>query len=120
MVEIAQSRIAAVVRAVSNRRQLTTSTDGVGRKNAGLGARTSESAALRKHAQFRSAPTARSFSPPKLLVLAMFGMKPRPPGEGDPLRARRPALLGRFGARSHIRCSLWDSCEIFSLLSEVR
>ena len=69
-------------------------------------------AAHRKLAQLRSAPTTRSFSPPKPLVSAMFGMKHRPLDEGGPLRVRRPAFLGGFGVRSHIRCWLWNGCDI--------
>ncbi len=65
--------------------------------NAAPGARASEPAALRKQMPLRSVPAVISFSPQKLLMFAMFGMKHRPLCESDLLRARRPALLGRCG-----------------------
>jgi hypothetical protein len=40
------------------------------------------------------------FPATELLVSAMFAMKHRPLDSGNPLRARRPALLGHVGTQS--------------------
>jgi len=51
-------------------------------------------------------PVVLACSAPKPRVLAALSVKRRPLSESDPLRARRPALQGRFGARCHIRYCL--------------
>ena len=84
------------------------------RGNAGPGARTSESAALRKPTPPRSVPVTLACSAPKPVVFATLRVEHRPLSESDPLRARRPAPLGRCGSRCRIHLRLWDACEFWA------